>query len=69
MATHDGIDKCGDRLADEVMKTAKQHNLPPGTRISFVGHSLGGLIARYAIGKLHEQGYLDYFEPWVCPVN
>lgn len=25
-------------------------------KISFVGHSLGGLIARYAIGRLYERG-------------
>lgn len=31
----------------------KRH--PSLQKISFVGHSLGGLIARYAIGRLYEQ--------------
>nr|KAJ0213110.1 hypothetical protein LSAT_V11C400220860 [Lactuca sativa] len=46
LATLDGIDVMGSRLADE---------------ISFIGHSLGGLISRYAIAKLytHNQTYQD----------
>lgn len=31
----------------------KRH--PSLQKISFVGHSLGGLVARYAIGRLYEQ--------------
>ncbi|KAI7726641.1 hypothetical protein M8C21_001500 [Ambrosia artemisiifolia] len=37
--TFDGVDRMGERLAEE---------------ISFISHSLGGLVARYAIGRLYE---------------
>ncbi|PIM97637.1 hypothetical protein CDL12_29893 [Handroanthus impetiginosus] len=47
----DGVDVMGDRLADEVLEVIKRK---PGLRkISFVAHSVGGLVARYAIGKLY----------------
>jgi hypothetical protein len=31
-----------------------------------VGYSLGGLIARYAIGLLHHRGIFDRIQPVVC---
>ncbi|KAH7426814.1 hypothetical protein KP509_10G017800 [Ceratopteris richardii] len=40
----------GHRLAEEVKEVVK--GCPNLTKISFVAHSLGGLIARYAIGQL-----------------
>ncbi|XP_042378834.1 putative lipase C4A8.10 isoform X1 [Zingiber officinale] len=50
--TFDGVDLMGDRLAEEVRTVVKQRG---GVRkISFVAHSLGGLVARYAIGRLYE---------------
>ncbi|KAM3305125.1 putative lipase ROG1 isoform X1 [Capsicum chacoense] len=51
--TFDGVDIMGTRLAEEVLSVIKQH--PHLQKISFVGHSLGGLICRYAIAKLYEQ--------------
>ncbi|XP_072971427.1 lipid droplet phospholipase 1-like [Typha angustifolia] len=51
--TLDGIDIMGERLAKEVMSFITDK--PELRRISFVGHSLGGLIARYAIGLLYEK--------------
>ncbi|KAL3834680.1 hypothetical protein ACJIZ3_009416 [Penstemon smallii] len=49
--TLDGVDVMGERLAEEVLEVIKRK---PGLRkISFVAHSLGGLVARYAIGKLY----------------
>ncbi|KAJ3695381.1 hypothetical protein LUZ60_000758 [Juncus effusus] len=49
--TYDGVDRMGERLAEEVRSViAQRRNL---TKISFVAHSLGGLIARYAIGILY----------------
>ncbi|KAL0452598.1 UNVERIFIED_CONTAM: putative lipase ROG1 [Sesamum latifolium] len=49
--TLDGVDVMGERLAEEVLEVIKQK---PGLRkISFVAHSVGGLVARYAIGKLY----------------
>ncbi|VVA90677.1 unnamed protein product [Arabis nemorensis] len=51
--TFGGVDVMGERLAEEVRSVIKRYsNLQ---KISFVGHSLGGLIARYAIGRLYEQ--------------
>lgn len=48
--TFDGVDVMGHRLAEEVKAVVEESsNL---TKISFVAHSLGGLIARYAIGQL-----------------
>ncbi|XP_076946471.1 uncharacterized protein LOC143617984 [Bidens hawaiensis] len=49
--TFAGIDGAGKRLADEVKQVVKsRENLK---KISFLAHSLGGLIARYAIGVLY----------------
>ncbi|GFR42535.1 hypothetical protein Agub_g3441, partial [Astrephomene gubernaculifera] len=50
--THDGFDKCGLRLADEIRKVVKQH--PQLTNISVFGHSMGGMIARFALGILFD---------------
>lgn len=50
--TFDGVDQMGNRLAEEVKKVIE--NKPGVKRISFVSHSLGGLVARYAIGVLYE---------------
>ncbi|KAJ6404997.1 hypothetical protein OIU84_013052 [Salix udensis] len=51
--TFDGVDVMGERLAEEVISVKKRH--PSVQKISFVGHSLGGLIARYAIARLYER--------------
>ncbi|KAE8659200.1 putative Hydrolase [Hibiscus syriacus] len=53
MLTFDGVDVQGDRLAEEVKSVISRH--PSVQKISFVGHSLGGLVARYAIARLFEQ--------------
>uniref|UniRef100_A0A1D1YDE0 Putative lipase ROG1 n=1 Tax=Anthurium amnicola TaxID=1678845 RepID=A0A1D1YDE0_9ARAE len=50
--TFDGVDLMGERLAKEVLSVV--NNRPGVQKISFVAHSLGGLIARYAIGRLYE---------------
>jgi len=49
--TFDGLDTCGMRLAAEVEQVVRQH--PNLQRISFLGHSMGGLLARHAIGEAH----------------
>ncbi|XP_049933385.1 lipid droplet phospholipase 1-like isoform X2 [Nymphaea colorata] len=49
--TLDGIDVMGERLAEEVEEVITQ--MPGVRKISFVAHSLGGLVARYAIGRLY----------------
>ncbi|XP_010914117.1 uncharacterized protein [Elaeis guineensis] len=50
--TFDGVDLMGERLAEEVRSVVKQRG--GVQKISFVAHSLGGLVARYAIGRLYE---------------
>ncbi|KAL3819535.1 hypothetical protein ACJIZ3_005440 [Penstemon smallii] len=50
--TFDGVDKMGERLAEEVMDVIKRW--PGVNKISFVAHSLGGLVARFAVGRLFE---------------
>ncbi|KAF6146136.1 hypothetical protein GIB67_015574 [Kingdonia uniflora] len=49
--TLDGIDVMGERLAEEVVEVIQQ--TPDLKKISFVAHSMGGLVARYAIGRLY----------------
>ncbi|WMV15869.1 hypothetical protein MTR67_009254 [Solanum verrucosum] len=49
--TFTGIDGAGKRLADEVRLVVKKKESLK--KISFLAHSLGGLIARYALGELY----------------
>ncbi|KAH7433982.1 hypothetical protein KP509_07G095700 [Ceratopteris richardii] len=74
--TFDGVDVMGHRLAEEVKEVVDRS--PGLRRISFVAHSLGGLIARYAIGQLYNpfdssyQQYDDTFHGAILglqPVN
>ncbi|KAK6116277.1 hypothetical protein DH2020_049972 [Rehmannia glutinosa] len=53
MLTFDGVDVMGKRLADEVISVKDRH--PNLQKISFVGHSLGGLVARYDVAELYRQ--------------
>ncbi|XP_061993044.1 uncharacterized protein LOC133710919 [Rosa rugosa] len=50
--TFDGVDLMGERLAEEVLAVIRKRS--EVRKISFVAHSLGGLVARYAIGRLYE---------------
>lgn len=47
----------GERLADEVISVIGRY--PHLCKISFIGHSLGGLVARYAIGLLYGRNFLS----------
>lgn len=49
--TLDGVDVMGQRLAEEVLEIIKLK--PELHKISFVAHSVGGLVSRYAIGVLY----------------
>ncbi|KAK9931872.1 hypothetical protein M0R45_019128 [Rubus argutus] len=46
--TFDGVDLMGERLAKEVLAVVSKRS--EVRKISFVAHSLGGLVARYAMG-------------------
>ncbi|KAJ7549041.1 hypothetical protein O6H91_07G037600 [Diphasiastrum complanatum] len=51
LTTFNGIDFMGKRLADEVQEViGRTSGLK---KISFIAHSLGGLVARYAIARLY----------------
>ncbi|KAI4608134.1 hypothetical protein J4E83_009317 [Alternaria metachromatica] len=63
--TYDGIDTGGERVAEEVERKLEElaeagHDI---TKISVVGYSLGGLIARYAIGLLFHRGIFEKIQP------
>ncbi|XP_022730840.1 uncharacterized protein LOC111285559 isoform X5 [Durio zibethinus] len=49
--TLDGVDVMGERLVKEVIDVIQEK--PNLRKISFVAHSVGGLVARYAIGRLY----------------
>ncbi|KAI0639203.1 DUF676-domain-containing protein [Trametes polyzona] len=65
--TYDGIDWGGERVAEEVMEEVKKLETEGKqvTRFSVTGYSLGGLIARYLVGILHQRGFFAS----VTPVN
>ena len=61
--TYDGIELGGERVAHEVEETlealiANGHTI---RKLSVVGYSLGGLVARYALGcSMHEDGWINW---------
>ncbi|CAJ2653739.1 unnamed protein product [Trifolium pratense] len=48
----DGVDIMGERLAREVVEVIQRQ--PSMRKISFIAYSVGGLVARYAIGQLYK---------------
>lgn len=52
MQTFDGIDVCGQRLAAEIKAIVEA--TPSLMYISMLGHSMGGLMLRYAAGQLYD---------------
>ncbi|KAG1664907.1 hypothetical protein FOA52_006253 [Chlamydomonas sp. UWO 241] len=50
--TKEGVDVCGERFANEVRSIVAAH--PSLTHITVVGHSMGGLICRHALGLLFD---------------
>ncbi|KAL1747599.1 putative serine esterase-domain-containing protein [Schizophyllum fasciatum] len=63
--TYDGIDWGGERVAQEISRRVEDLEAKgaPVTRFSITGYSLGGLIARYVIGILHQQGFFEKISP------
>ncbi|KAM7216286.1 putative serine esterase (DUF676) domain containing protein [Rhypophila decipiens] len=62
--TYDGIETGGERVCHEIEEELEEVKSKGGkiTKISIVGYSLGGLVARYAIGLLFARGVLDKLE-------
>src|SRR3989338_2545159 len=59
--TLDGIHLGGFRLAEEIMGVLEKN--PAICKLSMVGHSMGGVYCRYAMGVLQEAGVFDRVEP------
>jgi hypothetical protein len=58
--TWDGIEKCGERLAVFTIEHCEKHK---PDKISFIGHSLGGLIIRNCIGHLERINFFNKIQP------
>lgn len=65
--TYDGIERGGERVCLEIEEELETIKKKGGkiTKLSLVGYSLGGLVARYAVGLLGAKGILDEIEPVV----
>lgn len=66
--TYDGIELGGERVCREIEEEIEKLG-KAGQKIkklSLVGYSLGGLVARYAVGLLDAKGLFDHIEPVVC---
>lgn len=66
--TYDGIDLCGARVADEIISYTAHLQQVENLKVShfsLIGYSLGGLIARFAIGILTYKKYFDS----IIPIN
>ncbi|KAK7756029.1 hypothetical protein SLS62_001972 [Diatrype stigma] len=63
--TYDGIELGGERVCSEIEEELEQIRSRGGriTKLSMVGYSLGGLVARYAVGLLHAKGVFSQVEP------
>lgn len=62
--TYDGIELGGERVCLEIQEELQAIERRGGKikKLSFVGYSLGGLVARYAIGLLYAKRVLDELE-------
>ncbi|KAK1754494.1 putative serine esterase-domain-containing protein [Echria macrotheca] len=62
--TYDGVELGGERVCVEIEEELELIKSRGGriNKLSVVGYSLGGLVARYAIGLLHARGVLDDLE-------
>ncbi|CAN4095102.1 unnamed protein product [Withania somnifera] len=58
--TLDGVDVMAERLSEEVLEVIKRKS--GLKKISFVSHSVGGLVARYAIGRLYRLPRMENIE-------
>ncbi|MCJ1431171.1 hypothetical protein MMC27_000522 [Xylographa pallens] len=67
MYTYDGIEVGGERVAREIEEEVERLKAEGVyiKKLSMVGYSLGGLIARYTIGLLYSRGWFEE----ILPVN
>ncbi|THU61299.1 hypothetical protein C4D60_Mb07t21830 [Musa balbisiana] len=62
--TLDGVDIMGERLAEEIIEVVNKRLYL--RKISFIAHSVGGLVARYAIGRLYRPLVMKSLENPLC---
>ena len=66
--TYDGLELGGERVCqeieEEVEKLARAGQQIK--RLSLVGYSLGGLVARFCVGLLDSKGFFEKITPVVC---
>ncbi|KAK4168822.1 putative serine esterase-domain-containing protein [Cladorrhinum sp. PSN259] len=62
--TYDGIETGGERVCHEIEDEIAKIKSSGGniTKLSIAGYSLGGLVARYAVGLLYAKGDLNNLE-------
>lgn len=65
--TYDGIELGGERVCQEIEEEIKKLAKAGQEikRFSLVGYSLGGLVARYAVGLLDSKGFFEKIKPVV----
>ncbi|TKA70379.1 hypothetical protein B0A49_06939 [Cryomyces minteri] len=63
--TYDGIETGAERVTQEIEDTIEElaRNGQTIKKLSIVGYSLGGLVARYVVGLLYSKGWFDKLEP------
>lgn len=63
--TYDGIEVGAERVVKEIEEHLDElaRDGFDITKFSIIGYSLGGLVARYAIGLLHRKGYFEQMKP------
>ncbi|KAM0709681.1 hypothetical protein Q7P35_003721 [Cladosporium inversicolor] len=63
--TYDGIELGAERITNEIEQKVEELDKQGAklSKISIIGYSLGGLIARYAIGLLYKNGLFDRLQP------
>ncbi len=63
--TYDGIELGAERVTQEIEDTLEQLQREGKqiTKLSVIGYSLGGLVARYVIGLLYSKGWFSKIEP------
>lgn len=67
--TYDGIELGGERVTQEIEQKIEElaRRGQVIRKLSIAGYSLGGLVARYAIGLLYHKGYFE--DGKIEPVN
>lgn len=63
--TYDGIELGAERITNEIEQKVEELEKQGAklSKISIIGYSLGGLIARYTIGLLYKNGLFDKLQP------